>query len=241
MFLYQSWNHCIEAFQMPNPHHVNLSSSTRKDRSSTSKNNNNNSIHRGTIHDTTITLYNTEKNEEDAKQYEYYRPQARKTPQGGDMSYIETNVRRNAETFKSIRQVGGAECTNDVYAKGTDRMEYWYIGKIARTTGTVTLQQGIARLWNIIEEHACRLRPVELGREFGYLEIWCSKKGDTELVMSQAMIDTPEEDFSLLKMEKVVEGSDQISNKEVGFIAEVVTNRGEGFYVIRDDQGKLMQ
>ena len=234
MLICQAWIHYSKAFQMLNPHHV----SRRKGIMNTSNIN----MKRGTmIHDTTITLYSSAKNEEDAKQYEYYRPQARNTPQGGDMAYIETNVRRNAETFKSIRQVGGVECTNDVYAKGRNRMEYWYIGKIARTTGTVTLQQGIARLWNIIEEHACRLRPVELGREYGYLEILCSKKGDTELVMSQAMIDTPEEDFSLMKMEKVVEGSDQVSSKEVGFIAEVVTNRGEGFYVIRDDQGKLMQ
>lgn len=228
----------IEAFNIPNPfchYYYDTSAYSTSTSSSSSQSKQCREQYMNTANEA------ENNNDDDPKLYEYYRPQARNTPQGGDMSYIEQNIRRNAITFKSIRQIGGAECTNDVYARGRNRLEYWYIGKIARTTGTVTLNQGIARMWNMIEEHACRLRPVELGREFGCLEIWCSKKGDTELVMSQAMIDTPDEDFSLMKMEKVVEGSDDVSNKEVGFIAEIVTNRGEGFYIVRDNQGKLMQ
>ena len=59
----------------------------------------------------------------DERKYEYYRPQSRGMPQGGDMAYTEENVRRAAETFKSIRQVGGVDCTNDVYARGRNRWE----------------------------------------------------------------------------------------------------------------------
>jgi hypothetical protein len=131
------------------------------------------------------------------------------------------------------------------------RFEYWYVGKIARTTGTITLNQGISRVWNLIEEHACRLRPVELWREYGSLEIWCSKKGDTEMVLSQATATangTNDEDqnskndqMSLMKMDKYVEWCEQVPAIEVGFIAEVVTNMGQGFYIIRDDEGRLMQ
>ena len=86
------------------------------------------------------------------------------------------------------------------------------------------------------------------------MEIWCSKKGDTELLLSQATPnnnndnnsndndnDDDNELFSLMKMEKYVNGSENVSKLEVGFIAEVVTNMGQGFYIIRDDQGHLMQ
>lgn len=98
-----------------------------------------------------------------------------------------------------------------------------------------------------MEEHACRLRPVELGREYGQLEIWCSKKGDTEIELSQATatstdsVTQDDDDMSLIKMEKYVKGGDEASSLEVGFIAEFVTNKGQGFYIIRDDRGKLMQ
>ena len=80
------------------------------------------------------------------------------------------------------------------------------------------------------------------------MEIWCSKKGDTELLLSQATPNNNNDNnsndnelFSLMKMEKYVKGSENVSKLEVGFIAEVVTNMGQGFYIIRDDQGHLMQ
>merc|ERR1719330_531689 len=192
------------------------------------------------------TLVYSSNSNQDPKNYEYYRPQSRGAPNGGEMAYVEENVRRSAETFQSIRKIGGVQCTNDVYARGTNRFEFWYVGKIARTTGTITLQQGISRIWNLIEEHACRLRPVELGREYGSLEIWCSKTGDTELSLSQATATgNPKEDdaWSLMKMERNVleSGSKEVSALEVGFIAEVVTNQGQGFYIVRDNEGNLLQ
>ena len=151
------------------------------------------------------------------------------------------------------------DSTIDIYTRGSkNRFQYWYVGKMTRrTTGTVSVERGIARIWNLIEEHACRLRPVELGREYGTLEIWCSRKGDTETILSQATpgnsntmsnrsgVDRDDSDgdvsMSLVKMNRFVYESEKVNMMEVGFMAEVVTNRGKGFYIIRDDEGKLMK
>ena len=115
----------------------------------------------------------------------------------------------------------------------------------------MSLPKAVSCVWNMVEEHACRLRPVELGREFGKMEVWVAK-GDTELEMSQATaagVDTgfgleglqKMEDMNLKKMEKFVDGIENVKNLEVGFMAEVVTNTGSGFYIVRDDLGKIMQ
>ena len=44
-----------------------------------------------------------------------------------------------------IREIGGVECTNDVYARSPSRFEYWYIGKLARTDGTVGIRVAVAK------------------------------------------------------------------------------------------------
>jgi len=173
------------------------------------------------------------------------------------MAYIESNVRRSASTFLSIRSVGGVGCTNDVYVRDPDTKtdkggdqgqvpmssQFFYVGKIARCDGTVpTPTMAVARAWNLIEEHACRLRPVELGRGFGRLEVWVSKgRGDKELEMSLAGTGDGDEEMALAKMERFVEGSEGVGVSEVGFMAEVVTNRGQGLYIIRDGEGRVMQ
>ena len=87
----------------------------------------------------------------------------------------------------------------------------------------------MARQWNLIEEHATRLRPVELGRCFGTCEIWVAP-GDSEIEMSQ---NNP--NVRLQRMERIVDGSDLVKNFEVGLNLEVVTNRGAGFFVLRND------
>jgi len=173
------------------------------------------------------------------------------------MAYIESNIRRSASTFLSIRSVGGVECTNDVYVRDPDATtgptadddaaqvssQFFYVGKIARCDGTVpTPTLAVARAWNLIEEHACRLRPVELGRGYGRLEMWVSKgRGDQELEMSLAGVGDGDEDMALVKMERVVEGSEGVGLSEVGFMAEVVTNRGQGLFIIRDGDGKVVR
>lgn len=173
-----------------------------------------------------------------------YRPGKRAVPQG-DFAYTETNVRKSAETFKHIRDIGGKECTNDIYVRNPLSFEYFYVGKVARTDGTVTLNQAVSRLWNLIEEHATRLRPVELGREFGRVEVWTAP-GDTEFEMSQAFATSSGssenvENMNLTKMDKFSDGAEKVKTIEVGFMAEVVTNMGKGFCIIRDDEGKVMQ
>jgi len=185
--------------------------------------------------------------------YLYYRPQSRPAAQGGAFAYTEPNIRRSANTFLSIRSIGGVDCTNDIYVRIGNRFEYWYIGKLARTDGTVGLEQAVSRCWNMMEEHAVRLRPIELGREFGNMEIWVAR-GDSELEMSQAVAGAGNaaesyglegmkniEKTSLRKMESDVVGSEKVKLLEVGFMAEYVTNTGQGFYIVRDDQGKIMQ
>jgi hypothetical protein len=173
-----------------------------------------------------------------------YRPGKRAVPQG-EFAYTETNVRKSAETFKRIRDIGGKECTNDIYVRNPSSFEYFYVGKVARTDGTVTLNQAVSRLWNLIEEHATRLRPVELGREFGRVEVWTAP-GDTEFEMSQAFATSTGgsdnvEKMNLTKMDKFSDGYEKVKRLEVGFMAEVVTNMGKGFCIVRDDEGKVMQ
>jgi hypothetical protein len=85
-----------------------------------------------------------------------------------------------------------------------------------------------------MEEHACRLRPVELGREFGKVEIWAGR-GDSELEYSQGV-----DNCNLLKMNRFVD-IDGVSTKEIGLILEVVTNSGEGYYIERDDEGRVVR
>ena len=217
----------------------------------------------------------TNKNDDDYSddpKYLYYRPQSRASPQGGQWAYTEPNVRRSAQTFLDIRKIGGVDCTNDVYVRSKsknsnvnananasgNRFQYWYIGKMARTDGTVSLEKSVAVIWNMIEEHACRLRPVELGREFGTgnLEVWVAN-GDTELEMSQAVAGgagagatgsgygleglKQMQDTNLKRMDSQVADCEGVKVLEVGLMAEIVTNTGKGFYIVRDDLGRIMQ
>mmetsp|Transcript_42017 Transcript_42017/g.63417 ORF Transcript_42017/g.63417 Transcript_42017/m.63417 type:complete len:185 (+) Transcript_42017:155-709(+) len=98
----------------------------------------------------------------------------------------------------------------------------------AKKIGIVTINQCIARQLNLIEEHATRVRPIELGRSFGNIEIWVAP-GDTEFQMSQN-----DPNIVLTKMARYVDGCENIPNDQVGFVAEVVTNHGEGFRVVRN-------
>mmetsp|Transcript_32042 Transcript_32042/g.46689 ORF Transcript_32042/g.46689 Transcript_32042/m.46689 type:complete len:159 (+) Transcript_32042:26-502(+) len=144
------------------------------------------------------------------------------------MAYIRPNIARQAEIYNKIRQVGGVDCVNDVYARDPKQEEFWFVGKVSRCSGIVTINQCIARQLNLIEEHATRVRPIELGRSFGNIEIWVAP-GDTEFQMSQN-----DPNIVLTKMARYVDGCENIPNDQVGFVAEVVTNHGEGFRVVRN-------
>ena len=99
--------------------------------------------------------------------------------------------------------------------------------------GTVSLNEAIARQFNLIEEHATRLRPVELGRAFGQCEVYVAP-GDTEMQVSNN-----DPNIRLERMERHVEGCEGVSSLEVGLNLEVVTNKGAGFFVERNDDGMV--
>lgn len=97
--------------------------------------------------------------------------------------------------------------------------------------GTVSLNQAIARQLNLIEEHAVRLRPVELGRSFGSLEIWVAR-GDSEMACSENTI-------PLERIQRCIEGTQHVSLEGVGFSCQVVTNQGVGFAIERCNDGTV--
>jgi hypothetical protein len=52
------------------------------------------------------------------------------------MQYIPVNVMRQNQNFVAIREAGGAEMTNDVYARNPTTFTWWFVGKLARISGT---------------------------------------------------------------------------------------------------------
>ena len=161
----------------------------------------------------------------------------RPAPQGGEVAYNNENILRQQRYYNDIRKAGGADCVQDVYVKdpGTidnvDNIRYWYVGKVARCTGTVSSELAIARQINLLEEHATRIRPVELGRYFGSLEFYVAP-GDTELLATQN-----DPSVRLVKVSKELEGSEDVPLLEVGLDLSIVTNQGQGLFIIRTEDG----
>lgn len=173
-------------------------------------------------------------NSEDDK--DYISPmRQRPPPKGGDVAYTNANILRQLRHYNDIRKVGGKDCVQDVYVRDPntsgDRTRFWFVGKVARCTGTVSAEAAIARQINLVEEHATRIRPVELGRSFGRLEFWVAP-GDTELLTSQNDIG-----IRLEKIAKVVDESSCVPLLEVGLDLSIVTNNGAGFCIIRTEDG----
>ena len=153
-------------------------------------------------------------------------------PEGGDTAYTSENILRQLRHYNQIRQVGGTECVDDIYAKDPtpagDDVRFWFVGKVARCTSA---ELAVARQFNLLEEHACRIRPVELGRSFGDLELFAAP-GDTELLTARN-----DPGIRLQPMPRTVEGSDRIALLEVGLNLEIVTNQGAGFCILRTKDG----
>ncbi len=168
-------------------------------------------------------------------------------PEGGDVAYTNENILRQLRYYNNIRQVGGDDCIMDVYARdpnlasaasttlinvddGKDKnVRYWFVGKVARCTGTVSPEFAIARQYNLLEEHACRIRPIELGRCFGHVELFMAP-GNTEVLLS-----TNDPTILLQKVPRYIEGVEQVALLEIGLNLEIVTNQGAGFCIYRDD------
>ena len=47
-------------------------------------------------------------------------------------------------------------------------------------------------------------------------------------------------DTDLVRMERIVGGSDRVGLSEVRFMAEVVTNQGVGLSLVRDGEGRVI-
>lgn len=52
-----------------------------------------------------------------------------------DMTYTESNIRRQTATFDKLVEVGGKDVVNDVYVRDPGGKEWWLVGKIARVSG----------------------------------------------------------------------------------------------------------
>lgn len=147
-----------------------------------------------------------------------------------DMRYLESNVLRQNRNFVAIRETGGAEVTNDVYVRDRGTDTFWFVGKVARVSD-VSIEQAISRQWFLIEEHAARLRPIELYPKRGDLEIWTAP-GDSELDVAY---NRPNVQFS--KMEQDISGADQVKNIMLGFQGELYENGEDGFRTCRTEDG----
>lgn len=152
------------------------------------------------------------------------------------MVYTRENIERQASTYRKIRQAGGVETVSDVYVRDATQSKFWFIGKLSRCTGTVTLERAVARQLTLLQQHAIRVRPVELGRslmEEGKFEVWVAP-GDSEQACSANDINT------VLEQVKVdVENRAMVPLDQVGFDCQVVLNQGVGFYVERRDDGSV--
>jgi len=153
-------------------------------------------------------------------------------PKGGDTAYTNENILRQLRYYNDIRKVGGKDCVQDLYVRDPntvgDSVRFWFVGKVARC---VSQELAIAKLFNLIEEHATRIRPIELGRSFGSLEIYVAP-GDTELLTSQN-----DPGVRLQKAERFVEGVEKVALLEVGLNLEILTNEGAGFCIVRTEDG----
>jgi len=152
-----------------------------------------------------------------------------------DMRYLEGNLLRQNKNFAAIKDAGGVEMVNDVYARDPDDQVFWFIGKVARISD-VSIEQCIARQYALIEEHAARLRPLELFKKVGSIELWLAP-GDSELDVAY---NRPSCQF-VGPMSRQVEGSDVVKNTFVGFQGEVYLDGEEGFRCFRKDDGSPLK
>lgn len=153
-----------------------------------------------------------------------------------DMSYIPYNIMRQEKNYNNIRAVGGVDTVNDVYVRDEDCDTFWFVGKVARCTGTVTLEQTITRQWNLIEEQGARLRPLELGPKYGRdkIQIWTAPP-DTELDVAYHRPSVVFTRQTKLRPDYCVQ---EVKVDEIGFDGEVYDQGEEGFRTTRTEDGR---
>jgi hypothetical protein len=52
-----------------------------------------------------------------------------------DMTYIESNIKRQMATYDKLYEIGGQDIINDVYVRAEGEKEWWLVGKVARVSG----------------------------------------------------------------------------------------------------------
>ena len=153
------------------------------------------------------------------------------------MRYIPRNIARQHTNFCDIRQAGGVELTNDVYARDPTSKAcsvFWFVGKVARVSD-ISLQDCVGRQYPLIQQHAKNLRPLELGIAPS-LELWTAP-GDSELKIAYN-----QPDVIMVKIEPRMTREVQTVNKNfVGFQGEVYAQGEEGFRTWRTDDGRAMK
>lgn len=150
-----------------------------------------------------------------------------------DMRYTPSNIMRQHQNFLAIREAGGSAVTYDLYARDPNTDTFWFCGKVASVTD-VSCERAISRQWPLIEEHAVRLRPMELFPKRGILEIWYAP-GDSELDVAY---NRPTIRFvPVTRPTKYDKEWMKTRTVEVGFQGEIYNRGEEGFRTLRNADG----
>lgn len=153
------------------------------------------------------------------------------------MRYTPVNIMRQHQNFVAIRDVGGSSVTYDIYARDPDTYTFWFCGKVACVTD-VSCEMAISRQFPLIEEHAIRLRPLELFSKRGFLQLWYAP-GDSELdvaynrptIRFNPVTRPSQYDKEWMKTKTI----------QVGFQGEVYNRGEEGFRTLRNEDGTPMK
>jgi hypothetical protein len=143
-----------------------------------------------------------------------------------DMVYTQRNCDRANENFAAIVEAGGpaADVYGSVVTKNTEAV-FWFLGKVAHVSD-VTLEQCVARQWNLIQQHAANLRPVDLFAAVTSrsLDLWCAP-ANSELDVAY---NRPTAAFTKMSPH-VTDDAAGIKNILVGFQGEVYDRGEDGF------------
>ena len=58
-----------------------------------------------------------------------------------DMTYIESNIKRQLSNYDKLYEIGGDDVIHDVWVRADGEKEWWLVGKIARVSGEIVNQE----------------------------------------------------------------------------------------------------
>lgn len=147
-----------------------------------------------------------------------------------DMTYIESNIRRQADTYDQLESIGGQDAINDIYVRAPGGRQWWLVGKIARISD-VSPEQAIERQWPLIERHEWALRlPVRQKSNLSArFEVWYAP-GNSELEAAQ---NNPKIQFTKAFNYLTQYNGDDVQASFVGFVGKVYDERiGEPLFFV---------